>query len=242
MAKKKSVLLILLFTWVIFCLVWFFVIYKKDEKKTLAAIKPNVIQSQTSATEVINGNTDSDAAPKDSTANITATPTAATGSGTLLASSSIPVAAEKAMEEVVAVDTTVVTQALPVTTEATTNSIKKIEGGVNKKLSVCYFYNNSDKKLRNFSPRISKKIQAYLTTANTKIVITGHTDYIGSVEYNYKLGLQRAERVKQILIKKGIAAADIEVTSMGEEKPVANNKSLKGRARNRRVEINITLS
>jgi outer membrane protein OmpA-like peptidoglycan-associated protein len=243
MAKKKSLLLILLFTWVVFCLVWFFSIYKKDQKKTLAAIKPDVIQSQPLAKEVAAVNPASDAAPKDNSVTEIAVPTAAIDSGSVSANASTPpIVAEKATEEVTPpLDTAAALQAVPVT-EDNSKAIKKTEGGLNKKLSICYFYNNSDKKIRNFPPHISKKIQAYLARANSKIIITGHTDYTGSAAYNYKLGLQRAERVKQLLIKKGIAAADIEVISMGEEKPVASNKSLKGRAKNRRVEINITLS
>jgi outer membrane protein OmpA-like peptidoglycan-associated protein len=241
MTKKKSLLLILLLTWIVFCFVWFFAIYKKDQQKTLAVTKQqNQTPLQTTVTEdvLIDSNINS----KDSSVTeiIAVQPDVVADSNSLSTNTTAPIVTPKAMDEVISSDT-VGLQAIPVT-ENDANAIRKIEGAVNKKLSVCYFYNNSDKKLRNFSPRISKKIQSYLATANSKIIITGHTDYVGSTDYNYKLGLQRAERVKQILIKKGIAAADIQVVSMGEEKPVANNKSLKGRARNRRVEINITLS
>lgn len=242
MAKRKSLLLILLSAWVVFCLVWFFTIYQKDQKKTVAEVKP--VTAQLPATEValpdtgvINNkeiaNTSLFAGSNPSSKDTT----------TVMVANAIkePVAAPAPADTVVSSSDKVITNAAPFNKNEITDN-KKFESGANKKLSVCYFYTNSNSKLKNFSPRISKKIQAYLATVNNKIVITGHTDYVGSAAYNYQLGLQRAERVKQILIKRGIAAEHIEVLSMGEEKPVANNKSLKGRARNRRVEINITLS
>jgi outer membrane protein OmpA-like peptidoglycan-associated protein len=242
MAKRKSLLLILLSAWVVFCLIWFFTIYQKDQKKTLAEVKP--VTEQLPVTQVALPDTGST-----NTKEIADTSSFA-GSNSPSKNTAPLMVANAAMDEPVAAPAdTVVSSArkevIPHTETFIKNEIalnKKTESGANKKLSVCYFYNNSNNKLKNFSPRISKKIRAYLTSVSTKIIITGHTDYVGSVAYNYQLGLQRAERVKQILIKKGIAAERIEVLSMGEEKPVANNKSLKGRAKNRRVEINITLS
>jgi outer membrane protein OmpA-like peptidoglycan-associated protein len=233
MIKRKSFVLILLSVWVIFCLLWFFTIYQKDREETLPTIKP-VATQLLPVTKVPITDTGS------TTAQTVMPPTIVDSGAVLIDTSSVITTKTIEVPQPVAVPADTVepqTSELAIKNEIT--SIKKIENGINKKLSVCYFYTNSDSKLKNFSHHISQKIQAYLTSANAKIIITGHTDYVGSVEYNYQLGLQRAERVKQILIKSGIAAERIEVVSMGEEKPIANNKSITGRARNRRVEINI---
>jgi outer membrane protein OmpA-like peptidoglycan-associated protein len=126
------------------------------------------------------------------------------------------------------------------------NKIPDISASANldkKKVSVCYFYPNSNKKVKNFSQKIMAKLQQYpVLDGSAKIIITGHTDYIGSAAYNYNLGLQRAERIKRLLVKRGVAAERIIVLSKGEEQPVTSNKTPKGRAKNRRVEINFTLS
>ena len=73
-----------------------------------------------------------------------------------------------------------------------------------------------------------------------KVQINGHTDNVGSAEYNYKLSLQRAEAVRDYLVANGaIAAERISVKGFGFKKPVASNKSEEGRHQNRRSEFTI---
>jgi OOP family OmpA-OmpF porin len=69
------------------------------------------------------------------------------------------------------------------------------------------------------------------------ITATGHTDGIGTDAYNDKLGLRRAQAVKDYMVSKGIPADKIQVDSKGKRQPVADNKTKEGRAKNRRVEI-----
>ena len=71
------------------------------------------------------------------------------------------------------------------------------------------------------------------------IRVTGHTDNVGSDVANQKLSLRRANAVKQYLASRGIDPAKIKTTGMGKTKPIADNKSAQGRARNRRVQIEI---
>ncbi|MBW6500993.1 MAG: OmpA family protein [Bacteroidales bacterium] len=71
------------------------------------------------------------------------------------------------------------------------------------------------------------------------IVVTGHTDNIGTREYNQQLGLRRARTVQQYLASKGIPAGQITIVSEGESRPVADNATSEGRAGNRRAEISI---
>ena len=70
--------------------------------------------------------------------------------------------------------------------------------------------------------------------------IEGHTDSTGEAAYNFKLGEERANAVRDYIAKKyGVALSRLSVISYGEEKPVADNKTRENRAQNRRVVIRI---
>ena len=71
------------------------------------------------------------------------------------------------------------------------------------------------------------------------VVATGHTDSIGKAEYNQKLSVRRAESVKAYLISAGVAADRVYTSGKGLTQPVADNKTAAGRAKNRRVEIEV---
>jgi OOP family OmpA-OmpF porin len=71
------------------------------------------------------------------------------------------------------------------------------------------------------------------------IIAVGHTDSVGTDKYNQKLSVRRAEAVKAYLISKGIEANRVYTEGKGEKQPVADNKTSAGRAKNRRVEIEV---
>ena len=71
------------------------------------------------------------------------------------------------------------------------------------------------------------------------IIAVGHTDSVGSDAYNQKLSVRRAESVKAYLVSKGIEKNRIYTEGKGEKQPVADNKTKEGRAKNRRVEIEV---
>ena len=71
------------------------------------------------------------------------------------------------------------------------------------------------------------------------IIAVGHTDAIGGDPYNQKLSVKRAESVKAYLVTKGIEPNRIYTEGKGKKQPVADNKTAEGRAKNRRVEIEV---
>lgn len=71
------------------------------------------------------------------------------------------------------------------------------------------------------------------------VIAVGHTDAVGSDAYNQKLSVARSEAVKAYLVSKGIDKNRIYTEGKGETSPVADNKTKEGRAKNRRVEIEV---
>jgi OOP family OmpA-OmpF porin len=79
-----------------------------------------------------------------------------------------------------------------------------------------------------------------LKAVNLEVIIAvGHTDSIGTKAYNQKLSERRAGAVKDYLVSKGIPASRIHTEGKGEMQPVADNRTREGRAKNRRVEIEV---
>jgi OOP family OmpA-OmpF porin len=71
------------------------------------------------------------------------------------------------------------------------------------------------------------------------IIAVGHTDSVGTDAYNQRLSVRRAEAVKAYLVSKGIEKNRVYTEGKGEKQPVADNKTAEGRAKNRRVEIEV---
>ena len=74
--------------------------------------------------------------------------------------------------------------------------------------------------------------------ANASVSIEGHTDELGSREYNIALGQQRAEAVRRALTLLGVAESQIEAVSFGEEKAAVPGADAESRAKNRRAFFN----
>lgn len=87
-----------------------------------------------------------------------------------------------------------------------------------------------------------KRLASYLTKPPVfkKLVIEGHTDSVGSADYNVSLSQIRAEKTREALIEIGLPADRIEAVGIGEARPIASNANFQGRAMNRRVEFRVT--
>jgi outer membrane protein OmpA-like peptidoglycan-associated protein len=69
------------------------------------------------------------------------------------------------------------------------------------------------------------------------VQVQGHTDNVGTKEYNLRLSMRRAQTVKNYLVARGVAASRLETEGFGFADPVASNATAEGRAQNRRVEL-----
>jgi outer membrane protein OmpA-like peptidoglycan-associated protein len=71
------------------------------------------------------------------------------------------------------------------------------------------------------------------------ILITGHTDNLGSDEYNLKLSLQRAQSVQDYLVKEGVKSDRIKVAGKGFREPMLPNSNASNQAKNRRITVSV---
>lgn len=106
---------------------------------------------------------------------------------------------------------------------------------------------SSQLKFESGKINLSKKIYVGVDTLvfllqnnpNITLIISGHTDNTGTLKINDKLSLQRAMVVSNYLIKKGIDKKRLSQKGFADTRPVSDNKTLKGRAQNRRVDIEV---
>src|SRR5208337_4504115 len=104
-------------------------------------------------------------------------------------------------------------------------------------LRVLFAFNKSVVTERD-KAELNKAIVFIKKYPGTKIKLEGHTDSIGTKQYNQALSERRALAVKEYLVKEGgIDKARITTVGYGESEPIASNKTKEGRAENRRVEV-----
>lgn len=86
-------------------------------------------------------------------------------------------------------------------------------------------------------PVLAEIVTLLKDNPSLKLSIEGHTDNVGKPESNQALSQRRAESVKKYLVGKGVESPRLETKGWGDTKPVADNRSEEGRAKNRRVEL-----
>ena len=75
--------------------------------------------------------------------------------------------------------------------------------------------------------------------SDDRVRVEGHTDSIGPAALNEELSLRRADAVRRVLLGRGVAEGQVTALGMGKTQPIADNKTVAGRAANRRVELHI---
>jgi outer membrane protein OmpA-like peptidoglycan-associated protein len=104
-------------------------------------------------------------------------------------------------------------------------------------LRVNFEFNKSD-IMESDIAELQKEVTFIRKYPGAKVRLEGHTDSIGTDEYNKGLSERRAEAVKDYLVKEGATSASkISTVGYGESRPVASNDTEEGRAQNRRVEV-----
>jgi outer membrane protein OmpA-like peptidoglycan-associated protein len=85
--------------------------------------------------------------------------------------------------------------------------------------------------------KMAKVSGILLAYPGLKIQLEGHTDAVGSDDYNQKLSEERAEAVRDYLVGQGVPGATVAAVGFGKTRPVADNATAEGRQQNRRVEM-----
>ena len=90
-----------------------------------------------------------------------------------------------------------------------------------------------------FYPALNNVARTLAEYNQTIVEVTGHTDSVGSADFNQRLSEQRANSVGNYLIGQGLVRERFEIIGMGKNYPIADNNTDAGRALNRRVEIRV---
>ncbi|HKG95504.1 MAG TPA: OmpA family protein [Gemmatimonadaceae bacterium] len=101
---------------------------------------------------------------------------------------------------------------------------------------------NSDAVSGNARTNLGELARSLDKYPNTNLLIVGHTDSVGSDDYNRRLSERRAAAAAEFLAAQGVARTRLQTRGLGESEPVASNATDSGRGQNRRVEVAIYAS
>jgi OOP family OmpA-OmpF porin len=136
----------------------------------------------------------------------------------------------------------VAVQTIPQPQNTVADSLAKIKAMMPASLLIYFEFNNAKFKP---DPQIDNSISEFKTWLDkypgSLVAVTGHTDLVGTQEFNKSLGLKRANVVGKYLENKGISAGRIITLSEGKDQPVGIYYTTEGRAKNRRTEITIKM-
>lgn len=117
--------------------------------------------------------------------------------------------------------------------------MKPIEIGETFTINNIFFdFNKSSLKPESYL-ELDRVVKLFSENPTIEVELSGHTDNVGTDDYNNKLSYHRANSVAEYLISKGILASRVKVEGYGKSKPVATNDTEEGRQLNRRVEFQI---
>ena len=118
--------------------------------------------------------------------------------------------------------------------------IKQQQAVIPENLIIYFAFDKSEFNHNAETDKYFDESNAYLDqNLQARLSITGHTDAIGSIEYNQALGYRRAQSIQHYFDSKGMIANKIIIESRGEKEPADDNNTTEGRANNRRAIIAI---
>jgi outer membrane protein OmpA-like peptidoglycan-associated protein len=104
-------------------------------------------------------------------------------------------------------------------------------------MSDVLFRSGSFELLPGARERLAKVSGIVLAYPSLHVAIEGHTDSIGSDDYNQQLSERRAQAVRDYFVQQGINSSAVEAHGYGKTEPIASNDTTEGRQQNRRVEL-----
>jgi outer membrane protein OmpA-like peptidoglycan-associated protein len=136
----------------------------------------------------------------------------------------------------------VIIQPIPETLTHEADSLMRLNASLSKHLMIYFDFDKSKFKADSQPDNVIAPFKEWLDKyPKSKLLVTGHTDLVGADDYNYNLGLKRAQVVGKYLENKGIDAGRMIIGSKGETEPIADYITPEGRAKNRRTELSIKM-
>jgi outer membrane protein OmpA-like peptidoglycan-associated protein len=133
-------------------------------------------------------------------------------------------------------------QIIPEPQSTMADSLAQLKADMPATLLIYFEFNDSRFKPDPQTDNSVAAFKAWLEKYPSSIVtITGHSDLVGTPEYNQDLGIKRAGVVEKYLESMGIPAGKMILDSKGETEPAADYLTAEGRAKNRRTEISIKM-
>lgn len=115
--------------------------------------------------------------------------------------------------------------------------VKQVADGVSVKLPEAALFDFDKSELRPDAVKVISRSAVLLNRSKKAVLVEGHTDNVGTLEYNRHLSETRAETVGYALVARGVDIARIRTKGDAYNSPVATNDTAEGRALNRRTEI-----
>ena len=136
----------------------------------------------------------------------------------------------------------VISQTIPTTLTHEADSLMKIKASMPKNLLIYFEFGKSKFNPDPQNEKSVTELKAWLEKyPQSMLLVTGNTDIVGTLEYNYDLALKRAQIIGKYLESQGINSGRMVVSSKGETEPAADYLTQEGRAKSRRTEISLKM-
>lgn len=131
---------------------------------------------------------------------------------------------------------------IPQTQTAEADSLMKLKASMPENLLIFFEF---DKTKFKPDPQTESRVTEFKTWLEkypqSMLLVTGYTDLVGTIDYNYNLALKRAQTVGTYLENQGVKASSLIISSEGETRPAFDYLTKEGRTKNRRTEISIKM-